>query len=135
MTLEEAVCEVEKTDAHYIKVKGDFDAKDINSQLNDRNYHSIIIDLAPVNSRETLMHALYQHLRFPGYFGFNWDSLKDIFAVIDGVRQNGFVFVFSDLSQISDSDRESLIDVVEAANEVREEHDELARLRVLALNW
>ncbi len=103
--IEDAICEIEKSDDLLITVSGDFDITDITFLLNDRDYHAIIIDRAPVNSRETLMHAMYQNLRFPGYFGFTWDSLKDVLSGMDGVRGKGFIFAFSDLSLISEDDR------------------------------
>lgn len=131
--IEEAICEIEKSDDLLIKVDGDFDIRDITFLLNDRDYHAIIIDRAPVNSRETLMHAMYQNLRFPGYFGFNWDSLKDILAGMDGVRGKGYIFAFSDLSLLSKEDLDEFLEVIEEANELREPHEALEKLRVLAL--
>lgn len=133
ISIEDAICEIQKSDDLLIKVSGDFKVRDLTSQLNDLDYHAIIIDRAPVNSRETLMHALYQNLRFPGYFGFTWDSLKDVLAGMDGIRGNGFVLAFSDFSLLDEADRKEFLEVVEEANELREPHDDLEKLRVLAL--
>ncbi len=35
------------------------------------------LDRAPVFSKDTLMHALYQSGEYPAHFGFNWDALLD----------------------------------------------------------
>lgn len=131
--IEEAIGEIEKSDDLLIVVPGDFDIRDITFLLNERDYHAIIIDRAPVTSRETLMHAMYQNLRFPGYFGFTWDSLKDILAGMDGVRGKGFIFAFSDFSLLPEEDRREFLEVIDDANEIRAPHEELERLRVLAL--
>jgi RNAse (barnase) inhibitor barstar len=131
--IESAISEIEKSDELLITVSGDFGIQDLVYLLNDRDYHAIIIDRAPVNSRDTLMHAMYQNLRFPGYFGFTWDSLKDVLAGMDGVRSKGFIFAFSDFSLLSDEDRNEFLEVIEDANELRESHDDLENLRVLTL--
>ena len=132
-SVEQAVSDIENSDKQLITVCGNFSINELASLLNDRDFHAVIIDRAPVINRDTLLHAMYQHLRFPGYFGFTWDSLKDILAGMDGVRDKGFVFAFSDLSLLPEDDRREFLEVIEDANEVRDDHENLAKLRVVAL--
>jgi RNAse (barnase) inhibitor barstar len=132
-SIEKAVERIEQSEDLLIKVDGNFAIRDLVNSLNDRDFHAIVIDRAPVFDKTTLMHALYQSLRLPGYFGFNWDSLKDMLAAIDGVRGNGFVLAFTDLSLLSDEVRNEFLEVVAEANEIRQCHENLKRLRVLTL--
>ncbi len=132
-SIEEAICRIEQSEDLLIKVDGNFDIRDLAFLLNDRDFHAIIIDRAPVFDKETLMHALYQSLRLPGYFGFNWDSLRDMLTALDGVRGKGFVFAFNDLSLLSDEVRNEFLEVVGEANEIRKSHENLAQLQVLTL--
>jgi RNAse (barnase) inhibitor barstar len=131
--IEDAVNRIKETDDLLIQVDGDFDIRDLIFLLNEGHYHAIIIDRAPVTNRETLMHALYQSLRFPGYFGFTWDSLKDILTGIEGVPGKSFIFAFSDLSLLDEDSRREFLEVIEDANEIRECGDELGRIQVMAL--
>ena len=131
--IEKAVCQIKDSDELLIRVDGDFDIRDLVFLLNEGHYHAVIIDRAPVTNRETLMHALYQHLRFPGYFGFTWDSLKDILTGIDGVPGKGFIFAFSDLSLLDEESRREFLEVIEDANELRETSDEFDPIQLLAL--
>lgn len=131
--IDEVISAIQKSDDLLVQFNVDLDPYEVTSRLNDLEYHAIVIDRAPVFDRDTLMHALYQNLRFPAYFGFNWDALKDVLTGIDGVRKNGFVFTFSDFNQMDEDIRSTFLEVVEEANEVRANHDELAKLRVLAL--
>ena len=103
--IEECVSQIEKSDELLFKVEGELELRDIISLLNERGFHALIIDRAPVNSKETLMHALYQGLRFPGYFGFTWDSLKDILAAIEGEPGRELILSFHDLSLLGGGQR------------------------------
>jgi len=132
-SIEEAIGRIENSDDLLVKVDGNFDIQDLVFLLNDRDFHAIIIDRAPVFNKETLMHALYQSLRLPGYFGFNWDSLKDILTELDGDRGRGFVFAFTDLSLLSDEVRNEFLEVVAEANEIRQCYENPGRIRVLTL--
>jgi len=45
--------------------------------LREAGWFVATLDRAPVISKETLLHAVYQAAMFPGHFGFNWDALHD----------------------------------------------------------
>ena len=131
--IEQCIREIESSDDVLIKIEGDFELGDLIQNLNDREHHAVIIDRAPVNNKETLMHALYQALRFPGYFGFTWDGLKDVLAGIEGEPGRPLYLAFHDLSLLDEDDLRIFLDVVEDANELREAGGKLRSLRVLTL--
>ncbi len=134
MTIDQAITHIGESFDTLVPVDSDgFSASALVDRLNDSGYHAIVIDRAPVVDKDTLMHAFYQNVGFPGYFGFTWDALVDMLAGIDGRREGGFAFTFSDFSLIDEDTREQLIDVIEEANELRQGKDELAKLRIVAL--
>lgn len=83
--------------------------------------HVILIDRAPVYSKETLLHALYQNTPFPGYFGFNWDALQDVLADFSWLADTpkGIVLVLRDAARFkadSAEDWASFTDIVETVS-------------------
>jgi hypothetical protein len=49
----------------------------LRAALRNAGWYAATLDRAPVISKETLLHALYQSGEYPGSFGFNWDALAD----------------------------------------------------------
>jgi RNAse (barnase) inhibitor barstar len=45
--------------------------------LREAGWFVATLDRAPIISKDTLLHAVYQAAMFPGSFGFNWDALHD----------------------------------------------------------
>ncbi len=46
-------------------------------QLREQGVQPVWVDRAPVFDKATLLHALYQALQLPAWFGFNWDALEE----------------------------------------------------------
>jgi hypothetical protein len=74
------------------------------------------IDRAPVFDRTTLLHALYQALQLPAWFGFNWDALEE--CLFDDQDNSGRprVLVFHDLELLEERDPEAartFLDIVQ----------------------
>ena len=65
------------------------------------------VDRAPVFDKTTLLHALYQSLQFPGWFGFNWDALADTLGEIAAENTAPCILVFADFPLLESSDPES----------------------------
>ena len=53
-----------------------------------------IIDRAPIQDRDTLMHAFYQNCEFPGWFGFNWNALFDCLTDFEWAPAKGYVLIY-----------------------------------------
>lgn len=133
-TIEDAVCSIAASENPFVEVDGDFSVSELRQKLEEIGFLSVEIDRAPVRDKEMLMHALYQSLRFPGYFGFTWDSLKDVLTALDGAaRAQRFVLLFNDLSMVDQKTRDHFIEVVEEANQVREHCESLEKLMVVTL--
>ncbi len=130
--IQEMADRFEASDDLVFETGTDFDLRDLAFVLNDREHHAAIIDRAPVFNKETLLHALYQSLRFPGYFGFTWDALEDMLVSLKGEPGHGFALLFHDLSQLPGEDRAEFTEAIGDANEVRERAN-LPRIRVMTL--
>ena len=117
--IETVIARIRGTDDLLIEIGDEFDPRDVTFLLTESAYHAVFVDRAPVFDRDTLMHALYQGLRFPGYFGFNWDGLKDCLTALEGMEGRKFILVFSDLSQLPPEVRSTFLETVSEANEVR----------------
>lgn len=61
------------------------------------------VDPAIVDTDE-LLRSLYYLLWFPGYFGFNWNSLYDCLCDLDWIVETKVVIVHGSLPSIPDSD-------------------------------
>lgn len=121
MPIETVIARIRDSQDLLTEIGDEFDPRDVTFLLTESEYHAVFVDRAPVFDRETLMHALYQSLRFPGYFGFTWDSLKDCLVALEGMDGRKFILVFSDLRQLPSEDRSTFLETVADANEVRGE--------------
>ena len=112
--------EIERADAVLVKVSEICPGADeLAGALRDREIFAQHIDRAPVHSKESLLHAVYQGLRLPGYFGFTWDSLKDVLADFDSGENKLAALVFQNLDLLPGEDLECFLEVVKDANELR----------------
>ena len=81
----------------------------------------ILVDRAPVYSKETLLHALYQNTPLPGYFGFNWDALQDALADFSWLEAlpKGTVLLLKDATRFkaaATEDWETFVEIVSAVS-------------------
>jgi dodecin len=68
---------------------------------------AVWVDRAPVFDRATLLHAIYQALRLPAWFGFNWDALADVLCGPEGEDAAARVLVFADFELLEERDPDS----------------------------
>ena len=61
-----------------------------------------LVDRAPVFSKETLLHALYQACQMPASFGFNWDALEDALRDFSWIKASAYVLLFDDYSVLQE---------------------------------
>ena len=74
------------------------------------------VDRAPVFDKATLLHALYQSLQLPPWFGFNWDALQDALFGPEDADARPRMLVFRDFELLEERDPESartFLDIVE----------------------
>jgi RNAse (barnase) inhibitor barstar len=68
---------------------------------------AVWVDRAPVFDKETLLHALYQSLQLPAWFGFNWDALQDALFGPEDADAPPRMLVFRDFELLEERDPDS----------------------------
>jgi RNAse (barnase) inhibitor barstar len=104
--------------AGIVRLEDALDADAVVERLGGAGFHAVRVDRAPVFDRDTLMHALYQALQLPAWFGFNLDALADALADLEPQQGRRWVLVFQDFSLLEDSDpelAESFCEIVDEA--------------------
>jgi hypothetical protein len=74
------------------------------AQLRDDGIEGVWVDRAPVFDKPTLLHALYQSLQLPAWFGFNWDALQDALFGPEDANAPPRVLVFRDFELLEERD-------------------------------
>ena len=78
---------------------------------------AVWVDRAPVFDKATLMHALYQSLQLPAWFGFNWDALQDALYGPEDADAPPRMLVFRDFELLEERDPASartFLEIVDA---------------------
>ena len=82
-----------------------------------------VVDRAPVFSKDTLLHAIYQSCELPAYFGFNWDALVDVLSDLPEPESEhppkGYALIFKApglLQQRAPDDFATFLNVIEEVN-------------------
>ena len=65
-----------------------------------------------LTSRQELLQALYEGLRFPGYFGFNWDALADCLRDFEWLNERTVVLVHADLPQLLVAEQKTYLEIL-----------------------
>ncbi len=100
-----------------VRLEDALDADAVVERLAAAGFHAVRVDRAPVFDRETLMHALYQALQLPAWFGFNLDALADALGALEAIKGRRWVLVFQDFTVLEDSDPELAEAFCEIADE------------------
>jgi RNAse (barnase) inhibitor barstar len=102
----------------------------LRARLEEAGVEVVRVDRAPVLSKETLLHAIYQACQLPAWFGFNWDALVD--ALSDwGEGPGTRLLLFGDfdlLEQRAPEVARTFLDVVRQARDERRASLRLVRL-------
>lgn len=96
--------------------------KDLITALEQAGYFATLVDRAPVFSKETLLHALYQACEMPAYFGFNWDALLEVLSDWEWKEARGYVLVFQHFDTLQGRAPETaqiFLEIVREAHEGR----------------
>ena len=89
-----------------LRIERPMDADRAVDRLNASGFHAVRVDRAPVFDKDTLMHALYQALELPAWFGFNLDALADALNALEPKQGKRWVLVFQDFTVLEDADPE-----------------------------
>lgn len=94
--------------------------RDVVARLRARGLDAVWVDRAPVFSKATLLHALYQSLALTADFGFNWDALEDALFGPDDPNALPRVLVFRDFGLLEERDPDSartFVDIVDTVTD------------------
>ncbi len=90
--------------------------KFIDSSFNIELKNSFIgIIPVKITSKKELLNKLYKKLRFPDYFGFNWDALSDCLKDFSWISEKNIYLIHSDLPSLGDTDTKIYLEVLEKA--------------------
>ena len=73
------------------------------------------IDLAGATGRDALMVRIAQALRFPQWFGGNWDALEDCLSDLSWSNAGGHVLLIEGAAELSGDERGIFIDILASA--------------------
>ena len=77
------------------------------AKLRADGIEGVWVDRAPVFDKATLLHALYQALQLPAWFGFNWDALQDALYGPEDPDAPPRMLVFRDFELLEERDPDS----------------------------
>lgn len=104
------------------------DLKSVEQFCLQRGYGFYDIDIKGANSRETVLDSIAASMRFPTYFGRNWDALLDMASDLSWDKHPGYIAVIENADTLLDFRDETLgtlLKVCEAASSRwQEEEDE-----------
>lgn len=87
-------------------------------KLRAQGVHGVWVDRAPVYDKSTLLHALYQALQLPAWFGFNWDALEECLVDFGSNGNAPTVLVFNDFDLLEERDPDTasmFVDILQMA--------------------
>lgn len=62
--------------------------------------------------KEDLFNEYYTKLKFPSYFGFNWEALEDCLKDLIWIEQESIIIYHPDLPQLSDEDMKTYLKII-----------------------
>ena len=82
-------------------VKAAEELASIEPSATDRGLTYLCIDLAGVTDKEALLQKIAEVLRFPAYFGMNWDALEECITDLSWLKAKGYVIVFANMDALA----------------------------------
>jgi RNAse (barnase) inhibitor barstar len=81
----------------------------------------LTVDLAQARSREAMFAAIGASLRFPGWFGDNWDALSDCLADMGWLPALGYVIILEHCDGIHARAEDDFVTLMQLLQEVADE--------------
>lgn len=80
-----------------------------------------IIELNEVSDLTALLNELYLKLKFPNYFGFNWNALSDCLRDLDWIEEKEIIIIHRKLPLLQENDLKVYLNVLfDAVNDWKE---------------
>ena len=92
----------------------------LETEFRRAGWFAAVIDRAPVFSKDTLLHAIYQSCALPAYFGFNWDALVDALSDLSADEVKGYALILKSPEPLRERALEvydTFLEVIDAVNE------------------
>ena len=81
----------------------------------DSGVHVARIGLAGAADKDKLVASIAAALRFPAWFGGNWDALEDCLCDLSWMEGSGHVLLFEGAEQVPPVERGTLVDILASA--------------------
>ncbi len=94
--LTELIKQITNSEESILRPSEAFSVKELEFAFEAEGFFVTLLDRAPIVSKETLLHALYQACYFPAYFGFNWDALEDSLNDFSWMVADAYILLFRD---------------------------------------
>ncbi|MEI7482451.1 MAG: barstar family protein [Elusimicrobiota bacterium] len=104
----------------FLRLEGkDLKAEEIEKLFSPLGYFTLRLDGTKIKNKADLLAALASGLKFPAYFGHNWDALLDCLRSLpDFIKAGGYAVIIESSDFFladSFSDRDNFRDIVETA--------------------
>lgn len=76
---------------------------------------AFVAHIGVVNGKEDLLRQVAEHLRFPSYFGCNWDALLDCMRNFEWIEQFKIILVHDEMVQLPLNDFRIYIEILSTA--------------------
>lgn len=87
--------------------------EDINSYQPAQSFW-VVIDPA-ISTKDELLKELYNKLKLPDYFGFNWDALLDCLRDFHWIKDKGIILMHTKIPHIEEHDLKVYLQVLNEA--------------------
>lgn len=122
MSYQHLLTRVEHAGVYHMPLDGE---EDLVSAAEQNGYVVFRVDLAKAANKQQLLDSLGRAMRFPDWFGHNWDALMDSLADLGWAPAEGYVVILERCDGIhgrAEADFVQMLQVFEnAANEWREQ--------------
>lgn len=96
---------------------------DIEEISNSLEYKYIYIDGVTINDKQSLLVVIAAALKFPDYFGKNWDALVDCLSDLDEwIPSSGYVVIFDNIDNLVENAHEEFQTFLEIINGITSVH-------------
>lgn len=90
-------------------------------------FHFVEVDCAEVYDKDTLIAALAEALKFPDWFGGNWDALEDCLMDLTWIDAPGYVLVLKDCDAIMEENPDDFTTALEVFDGAAGDRHEIER--------